>query len=69
MIKKGEKKRRKKVLHTIFIAFAIVAFWRGVWGLMDIYLLPNQPEFSFWISIFIGIIILIYTESLIERLV
>ncbi len=33
---------------------AVVAMWRGLWGLMDIYLWPNNPKRSNWASFIIG---------------
>ena len=54
-------KIKHKILFAIIIGFAVVAFWRGVWGLMDIYLLPNNLTLSFLVSIVIGIAILILT--------
>ena len=59
----------KKVVHTLLIALAIVAFWRGVWGLMDIYLFPNNAIVSFSVSLVIGILILSVTEKLTEHLI
>ena len=59
----------KKVVHTLLIALAIVAFWRGVWGLMDIYLFPNNAIVSFSFSVIIGILILSVTEKLTEHLI
>jgi len=38
---------------------AIVGFWRGVRGLMDIYLFPGNPTLSLFTSITIGLIILL----------
>lgn len=61
-------KSRKKVLYAVLIAFAVVAFWRGAWGLMDVYLLPNDYALSSWISVLIGLVILIFTESAIKEL-
>ncbi|MDP2628603.1 MAG: hypothetical protein Q8P15_01750 [Nanoarchaeota archaeon] len=70
MVKKGEKNHHsRKVFYTIIIAFAIVSFWRGVWGLMDEFLFPASPTMSFTISIFIGIFILYLTKGLIKHLV
>ncbi|HEB47101.1 MAG TPA: hypothetical protein ENI22_01385 [Candidatus Pacearchaeota archaeon] len=68
--KKEGKRRRtlKKVFFTILLGFAIIAFWRGAWGLLDIYLFPNNYVLSLWISIFIGIFILYSTKNLIDRL-
>ncbi len=59
----------KKVFFTIIIAFAIISFWRGTWGLMDIYLFPNSHVMSFSVSILAGVIILYLTKNLVKRLV
>ena len=69
MVEKQIQKRRiKKVFYTVLLGFAIVAFWRGVWGLMDLYLFPNNYTLSLWISVFIGVIILYLTKNLIDKL-
>ena len=47
------------VLIIIISSLALVAFWRGAWGLLDLYLLPADPALSFWVSIGIGIAILL----------
>jgi len=50
-----------KVGFAVLIGFAVISFWRGIWGLMDLYLLPNDYAFSLWISVFLGLVILIIT--------
>lgn len=65
---KKEKWTFGKVFHTSLIGFAIVAFWRGTWGLMDIYLFPDNRLLSFLVSILLGVVILYSTKNLIERL-
>ncbi len=40
-------------------ALAIVSFWRGVWGMMDLYLFPKNHLVSSGVSIFFGLLILI----------
>lgn len=52
----------KQAMFTLLIGFAVVAFWRGAWGLMDVYLLPDNYEISSWISIFVGLGILAVTH-------
>ena len=54
-----EKTSLIDVLVIIIASLAIVSFWRGVWGLMDIYLLPKNLTLSFVISIIIGTSILL----------
>ncbi len=68
--KKDAKQRRnfKTISYTILIAFAIVSFWRGVWGLMDIYLFPNNPVLSLSVSVLIGLVILYSTKHIIGEL-
>ena len=59
MFKKISKMRaRNQTLVAIVIAFAVIAFWRGVWGLMDYHLFPENLWLSSWVSIAIGIGIL-----------
>jgi len=68
--KEGKNERTlKKVFKAIFLGFAIVAFWRGTWGLLDIYLFSNRHELSLWISVLIGIFILFSTKKLIAKLI
>ncbi len=60
MLKEVKKlKTKHKIIFAILIGFAVVNFWRGIWGLLDEYLLPSNYELSIWISVFLGIIILI----------
>lgn len=54
-------KIRHQVLFSIIIAFAVISFWRGVWGIMDEYLFPANMQLSYWVSILIGVVILIIT--------
>jgi hypothetical protein len=35
MFKKFGKLKPKQIVFAILIAFAVISFWRGVWGLMD----------------------------------
>ncbi|MCL5429264.1 MAG: hypothetical protein M1347_05620 [Chloroflexi bacterium] len=37
---------------------AVVAMWRGLWGLMDLYLWRNNPKLSYWVSFVIGFVII-----------
>ncbi|MFA4953015.1 MAG: hypothetical protein WC584_02225 [Candidatus Pacearchaeota archaeon] len=59
----------RKVIYTILVAFAIVSFWRGVWGLMDIYLFPKNHPLSLVVSLIVGISILYFTNHLIKHLI
>jgi len=52
----------KQISFAILIAFAVISFWRGIWGLLDEYLFPSSMELSLWISVLIGLVILIVTH-------
>lgn len=64
-----KQKPIKQALFTLLIGFSVVAFWRGVWGLLDVYLLPNNYELSSWISTAIGLFILAVTHYWTKELV
>ncbi len=51
-----------QMVFTLLIGFSVVSFWRGAWGLMDVYLLPDNYGLSSWISIFIGLTVLAITH-------
>ena len=65
----NQKRTTKKILSTIILGLAIVLFWRGAWGLMDVYLFPKSIVLSYTISLFLGIFILYLTKNLIDKLV
>ena len=53
----------EKLIRIIIIATAVVLFWRGVWGLADILLIPDNYLISSIISIIIGLGLLIITHE------
>lgn len=59
----------KQNFFAVLIAFAVVAFWRGAWGLLDVYLLANNYEISSWISLGIGLSILLITNYTTKELI
>lgn len=61
--------KNTNMLFAILVAFAIVSFWRGVWGLMDVYLLPGNQVMSFIISAALGIAILVFTHYGVRELI
>lgn len=65
----AQMKRKHQVIFAIIIAFAVISFWRGVWGLMDEYLFPNHYQLSLWISVILGVAILIATGYASKELV
>jgi hypothetical protein len=51
-------KKLHPTINAIVIIIAIIMFWRGVWGLIDLYLFPGSPTFSHLLSIALGALIL-----------
>jgi hypothetical protein len=62
-------KKKYKLLFAIIIAFAVISFWRGVWGLMDEYLFPNNYTLSLVSSLILGLAILIITNYATKELI
>ena len=62
-------KNTKSNFKLLVLAIGVVAIWRGVWGLMDLYLFPNNPALSFIISIAIGLFILYFNDRKLNELV
>ena len=57
--KLSRMKSHHQTIFAIVILFAIISFWRGIQGLMDMYLIPDNYEMSLWSSVAIGLGILI----------
>ena len=54
----------KSVYKTVFpvmIGFAVISFWRGIWGLSDTFLFPGNYTLSLFTSLGLGLGILLYT--------
>lgn len=49
---------KHSLLDSIIVAVAIIMLWRGVWGLMDLYLFPAQPWVSYIVGGAIGLLLL-----------
>lgn len=43
---------------VVLTAAAVVFFWRGIWGLTDLYLFPENSALSYLVSVFLGLVIL-----------
>ncbi len=61
-------KAHHQIFFSLLIGFALVSFWRGAWGLMDLYLFPENIVFSLWISVALGIAILVATNYATKQL-
>lgn len=57
-----------QILVALLIGFAVIAFWRGIWGLLDIYLFPSDYRLSLWASMILGLLILAGTHYTVKEL-
>ena len=65
MNKKFSKlKKKHQVIYALFVGFGAVSVWRGFWGIMDVYVFPEDYLHSSIASIVIGVVILISTHHL-----
>lgn len=51
------------------VGSGVILFWRGIWLITDVYLFPSNHLWSGIASIIIGIMILVFTKSLVSQLV
>ena len=56
-----------KRVRALIIAIGIISFWRGIWGLMDLYLYPDNLSLSYTISAVGGLVILVGTHHVISE--
>lgn len=64
-------KRKSRLLYLLVISAAIILYWRGLWQLYDIIfdaLFPEHGITSAFISIALGLIILIGTRQTLDKL-
>lgn len=61
-------KKHSNIFHILLIGTAAVMVWRGAWGLMDLYVFPNDPTLSYVLSLIVGLLILIVTQKLEDEL-
>ena len=50
---------RRKNLAIIIDLLGAIAIWRGVWGIFDSFVFPNNKLLSYLISIILGIILVL----------
>jgi hypothetical protein len=61
-------KKKNSFLQAILLGTAAVLFWRGAWGLMDLYIFPDHEQLSYITSLIIGIGTLFATRKLTDDL-
>ena len=60
---------KHRLFYTLLGAFALILFWRGIWGLMDIFVFPNNLIISYSLSVIIGIGLLLLIKHLIKHII
>lgn len=64
----SKHKLHHKLLMALGIGVSVILFWRGAWGLMDLYLFPNNLTLSYAASFVIGFVILYATHYIVKEL-
>jgi hypothetical protein len=64
----SKMKFHHQTIFAVIIGFAVICFWRGIWGLLDVYLFPDNYILSLWASFFLGLSILIATHYVTKEL-
>ena len=59
----SKMKKGRQTIFAVVIAFAVISFWRGIWGLQEEYLFPGDRNLSLWASVLIGLVILVITHK------
>lgn len=59
---------RRTTFNSIIIVVAIIMLWRGVWGLLDLYLFPGIPTLSYVVSIAISLLVLYLNDFHLDNL-
>jgi len=63
------QEKRRTNFYRLLIAIAIIMFWRGLWGLMDLYLFPENLTLSYSASVVLGLIIIYFNGRHFKELV
>ena len=58
----------KHIFYALLIGTSLIMLWRGVWGLLDLYLFPQHRTTSLVLSIVIGAVILSMTGKIVKKL-
>jgi len=59
---------QRTTFNSIIIVIAIIMLWRGVWGLLDLYLFPGIPALSYLVSIAVSLLVLYLNDFHLDNL-
>lgn len=69
MAKRHRSSKTKRFFLALVLALAVISLWRGLWGVMDAFLFPDNMPLSYLASLCIGIFLLYFTHHRIEEAV
>jgi len=55
-------------LDAILVGAGLILFWRGIWGLMDLYFFPDNALLSYAASAIVGFAILYFDDFQLEEI-
>jgi len=61
--------KKRTNLYLVLAGLAIIMFWRGLWGLMDLYLFPENLALSYSVSAIVGLLILYLNDRRLKELI
>lgn len=61
-------KKKHGNIYAIIFGTAIVLYWRGVWGLMDTYLFPDNHVLSYAVSFVSGLFLLFINDFKLDEI-
>lgn len=59
--------RVQQIIISLIVGVSIVAFWRGLWGLFDMYISPSDPTVRFWFLFISGFVVLVGTHHAVKQ--
>ncbi|MCP5246780.1 MAG: hypothetical protein H6937_12865 [Burkholderiales bacterium] len=65
---RAKPNNRRTTFNSIVIVVAIIMLWRGVWGLLDLYLFPGIPALSYLVSIALSLLVLYLNDFHLDNL-
>lgn len=61
-------KKTHSNIYTLLIAIAVVAVWQGMWGLIGLYVFPEQEVLSYTVSLALGLLLLWLNDFRLDEL-
>jgi len=55
-------KKHTPNVHSIIVGTSIILFWRGIWGIMDLYVFPGNKLLSYLIPGVLGLLLLFLND-------